>query len=59
MHEWARRAMTDRRDVRMSFDLAPRIGELLLVSGAAATDAAATMEAVTRACGVWPTCPRT
>ena len=44
--------MTDRRDVRKSFDLALRIGEMLLVSGAAATDAAATMEAVTRACGL-------
>ena len=44
--------MTDRRDVRKSLDLALRIGEMLLVSGAAATDAAATMEAVTRACGL-------
>lgn len=44
--------MSDRRDVRKSLDLALRIGEILLVSGAAATDVAATMEAVTRACGL-------
>ena len=44
--------MTDRREARKSIDLALRIGEMLLVSGAAATDTAATMEAVTRACGL-------
>ena len=44
--------MADRRDVRKSFDLALRIGEMLLVSGAAAADVTSSMEAVTRACGL-------
>ena len=44
--------MSDRRDVRKSLDLALRIGEMLLVSGAAAADVASTMEEVTRACGL-------
>lgn len=44
--------MSERREVRKSFDLALRIGEMLLVSGAAAADVTAAMLAVTRACGL-------
>ena len=44
--------MTDRHEVYLSLDLALRIGELLLSSGAGAADVTATMLAVTRACGV-------
>ena len=50
--------MTDRHEVYLSLDLALRIGEVLLSSGAGAADVTATMLAVTRACGV-TTCPRT
>jgi uncharacterized membrane protein YjjP (DUF1212 family) len=42
----------DRADVYQSLDLALRIGEVLLSSGAGASDVTATMLAVTRACGV-------
>ena len=42
----------DRRDVYESLDLALRIGEVLLSSGAGAADVAATMLDVTHACGV-------
>ena len=44
--------MTDRREVYESLDLALRIGEVLLSSGAGAADVTATMLEVTRACGV-------
>jgi uncharacterized membrane protein YjjP (DUF1212 family) len=44
--------MDERRDVYESLDLALRVGEVLLSSGAGAADVAATMLAVTRACGV-------
>ena len=44
--------MAERSDVYESLDLALRIGEVLLSSGAGAADVAATMLAVTRACGV-------
>ena len=44
--------MSERRDVRKSFDLALRIGEMLLVSGASAAGVTAAMLAVTRACGL-------
>ena len=44
--------MTRRREVYETLDLALRIGELLLSSGAGAADVAATMLEVTRACGV-------
>ena len=44
--------MTERREVHKSLDLALRIGEMLLVSGAAAADVTAAMLAVTRACGL-------
>jgi uncharacterized membrane protein YjjP (DUF1212 family) len=44
--------MAERREVYESLDLALRIGEVLLSSGAGAADVAATMLAVTRACGV-------
>lgn len=43
---------TQRPDVYESLDLALRVGEILLASGAGAADVAATMLAVTRACGV-------
>ena len=43
---------TERREVYESLDLALRIGEILLTSGAGAADVTATMLAVTRACGV-------
>ena len=46
------RAMTERPDVYVTLDLALRIGEVLLSSGAGAADVTATMLAVTRACGV-------
>lgn len=42
----------ERREVYESLDLALRIGEILLSSGAGAADVTATMLAVTRACGV-------
>ncbi len=42
----------ERREVYASLDLALRIGEVLLSSGAGAADVAATMLAVTEACGV-------
>ena len=44
--------MTERREVYESLDLALRIGEVLLSSGAGAADVTASMLAVTRACGV-------
>jgi uncharacterized membrane protein YjjP (DUF1212 family) len=44
--------MTDPRDTYAALDLALRIGEILLVSGAGAADVSATMLAVTDACGV-------
>ncbi len=44
--------MTEQSDVYESLDLALRIGEVLLSSGAGAADVAATMLEVTRACGV-------
>jgi uncharacterized membrane protein YjjP (DUF1212 family) len=44
--------MTDRSEVYQSLDLALRIGEVLLSSGAGAADVTATMVAVTAACGV-------
>lgn len=44
--------MTTRPEVYDSLDLALRIGEVLLSSGAGAADVAATMISVTRACGV-------
>ena len=44
--------MAERREVYESLDLALRIGEVLLSSGAGAADVAATMLAVTHACGV-------
>jgi uncharacterized membrane protein YjjP (DUF1212 family) len=44
--------MGERGDVYQSLDLALRIGEVLLSSGAGAADVAATMLSVTRACGV-------
>ena len=43
---------SDRADVYQSLDLALRVGEVLLSSGAGASDVVATMLAVTRACGV-------
>ena len=44
--------MTDRHEVYQSLDLALRVGEVLLSSGAGAADVSATMVAVTHACGV-------
>ena len=44
--------MTDRREVYEALDLALRIGEVLLSSGAGAADVTTTMLAVTHACGV-------
>lgn len=44
--------MTERREIYETLDLALRIGEVLLTSGAGAADVAATMLAVTQACGV-------
>ncbi|WP_019146476.1 threonine/serine exporter family protein [Aeromicrobium massiliense] len=44
--------MTESREVYASLDLALRIGEVLLSSGAGAADVTATMLAVARACGV-------
>lgn len=44
--------MTERGEVYQALDLALRIGEVLLSSGAGAADVTATMLAVTRACGV-------
>ena len=44
--------MTERGEVYASLDLALRIGEVLLSSGASAADVTATMLEVTRACGV-------
>ncbi|MEV0283286.1 threonine/serine exporter family protein [Kribbella sp. NPDC050820] len=44
--------MTERREVYETLDLALRVGEVLLSSGAGAADVAAAMLEVTRACGV-------
>ena len=44
--------MTEGREVYETLDLALRIGEVLLSSGAGAADVTATMLAVTEACGV-------
>src|SRR5215213_11757927 len=44
--------MTERREVYESLDLALRIGEILLSSGAGAADVTTTMLEVTQACGV-------
>lgn len=44
--------MTERREVYESLDLALRIGEVLLSSGAGAADVTASMLEVTHACGV-------
>ena len=44
--------MAELREVYESLDLALRIGEVLLSSGAGAADVTATMLAVTHACGV-------
>ncbi|SKB10194.1 threonine/serine exporter family protein [Aeromicrobium choanae] len=44
--------MTERREVYETLDLALRIGEVLLSSGAGAADVTATMMDVTHACGV-------
>lgn len=44
--------MTERREVYETLDLALRVGEILLSSGAGAADVAAAMLEVTRACGV-------
>jgi uncharacterized membrane protein YjjP (DUF1212 family) len=44
--------MTERHEVYEALDLALRIGEVLLSSGAGAADVTATMLAVTQACGV-------
>ena len=43
---------SERSEVYESLDLALRIGEILLSSGAGAADVTATMLAVTQACGV-------
>src|SRR5690242_8157536 len=43
--------MTERSEVYESLDLSLRIGEIMLRSGAGAADVAASMLAVTRACG--------
>src|SRR5689334_9031587 len=42
----------DRRDIHETLDLALRIGEVLLSSGAGAADVTATMLSVTHACGL-------
>ena len=47
-----RRALAELREVYESLDLALRIGEVLLSSGAGAADVTATMLAVTQACGL-------
>jgi uncharacterized membrane protein YjjP (DUF1212 family) len=44
--------MVDRREVYEAFDLALRVGEIQLSSGAGAADVTATMLALTHACGV-------
>ena len=44
--------MAERSEVYETLDLALRIGEVLLSSGAGAADVTATMLAVTEACGV-------
>jgi uncharacterized membrane protein YjjP (DUF1212 family) len=44
--------VVERGDTYKGFDLALRVGEILLASGAGAADVTATMLAVTRACGV-------
>ena len=44
--------MVERDDTYKAFDLALRVGEILLSSGAGAADVTATMLAVTRACGM-------
>jgi uncharacterized membrane protein YjjP (DUF1212 family) len=44
--------MTDSRDVYKTLDLALRIGELMLSSGAGAADVTATMLSVSRVCGL-------
>lgn len=44
--------MVERGETYQAFDLALRIGEILLSSGAGAADVAATMLAVTHACGM-------
>ncbi|MER7251707.1 threonine/serine exporter family protein [Kribbella sp. NPDC000426] len=44
--------MTERREVYETLDLALRVGEVLLSSGAGAADVTAAMLAVTEACGV-------
>lgn len=44
--------MAERREVYETLDLALRIGEVLLSSGAGAADVTATMLAVTEACGM-------
>ena len=44
--------MSERREVHTSLDLALRIGEMLLASGASAADVTSGMLAVTHACGV-------
>jgi len=44
--------VTEGREVYETLDLALRIGEVLLSSGAGAADVTATMLAVTEACGV-------
>lgn len=44
--------MTDSKDTYKTLDLALRVGEMLLSSGAGAADATATMLSVTHACGL-------
>ena len=44
--------VSEQREVYEGLDLALRVGEVLLSSGAGAADVAATMLAVTRACGL-------
>ena len=44
--------MVERDETYEAFDLALRVGEILLSSGAGAADVTTTMLAVTRACGV-------
>src|SRR5579862_1862122 len=43
--------MTEQSEVYESLDLALRVGEIMLSSGAGAADVASSMLAVTRACG--------
>jgi uncharacterized membrane protein YjjP (DUF1212 family) len=44
--------VADSKDINLTLDLALRVGELLLASGAGAADVTATMLAITSACGL-------